>query len=408
MIVRRDGVRVAAVLAAVVLALLSVRSMAIDYFESAAPGALVRFFPDTTPGIIARTSTEGLLRGPVYQRDEGVWALREALRQEPLSSTPLVLLGMVRARSGDFTGGDQLVQRGLGIDPRDRDGHLWLLYRGLSTANHVRAAIEAIRLMELLPERNEALAGIVIQQAADPAARRAIRQAGMSPLSRATIMEAALKSKLPTAALVEMVPDSELAPGAAQANGIRPLRLRMEQDQDYAGLLRLWQRTLPSPAPEPPDSLYDGSFRGLPGGPPFNWTLSGNSNGSAERADLAGAPAPTGLVVTQSGFNGGTYAEQLMLLRPGAYRLELDALSETDDGGASQPIHVLILCAVTGAALGDLAVPPRSAWQRVAYRFIVPAGQCAAQKIRIAGRPQNDSENGRLSLTRMAVVRDGQ
>jgi hypothetical protein len=314
---------------------------------------------------------------------------------------------MARAREGDFAGADRLVQRGLSVDPRNRNGHLWRLYRNLETANRPRAATEAIRLMELLPERVEALSGVLVDLAKDRGARLAIRQGSMSPLSRSTLMEAALKSTLPTSALVEMVPDSVIAPGAVQASGIRPLRLRMERDQDYAGLLKLWQRTLPSPAPEPPDGLYDGSFRGLPGGAPFNWSLSGTSNGSAERTDLSGAPAPTGLVVSQSGFTGGTYAEQLMLLRPGAYRLELDALSELDEGGISQPIHILIVCAVTGAGIGDLAVAPKPSWQHVVYRFAVPAGQCAAQKIRIAGKPQNESDSGRLSLTRMTLVKDG-
>lgn len=408
MIGRRVGVRVAAVLGAIVLGVLSVRSMAVDYLSRTSPASVARLFPNSEAAVLQRTPMEGILRGPASELDGQVRALRGVIAEEPLSADPLVLLGMARARAGDFAGADALVRRGLSVDPRNRNAHLWMLYRHLGTGNRARAAVEAIRLMELQPDRRDALVPILVDLAKDSGARMAIRKANMSPLSRSTLMEAAMASKLPTSALAEMVPDAMIGPGVAQANGYRQLRLRMEEDRNYAGLLALWRRTLPGPAPEPPDGLYDGSFRGLPGGPPFNWTLNSMASGSAERSDLSGAPAPTGLVVTQSGLTGGVYAQQLMLLRPGAYRLEVDALSEPDEGSDSQPIHVILLCSISGSAVGDWVVPAKPSWQRVAYRFTIPAAQCPAQRVQIVGRPQSEGNNGRLSLTRMAIVRDGQ
>ena len=86
-----------------------------------------------------------------------------------------------------------------------------------------------------------------------------------------------------------------------------------------ARALRLWREFAGLPAGPDHKAVHDGRFQGLPGAAPFNWSINSGSAGVAERI-----PAPA-LQVEFYGRETIELARQLMVLRPGRYRLEFRA-----------------------------------------------------------------------------------
>jgi hypothetical protein len=262
-------------------------------------------------------------------------------------------------------------------------------------------------LIELSPSDPKPMIRLLVGVLGDPAARKAIRETAMGIDKRTMLMEAAVDAQLPGSTLEQIVPDTAFASGAPEASGLRELRGRMEAEGDYAGLWRLWNRRLGRPASEQSEIPYDGRFRGLPGGPPFNWTLVEAPDGGARRADFTDSPATTGLSVSQSGYVGGIYARQMLLLRPGPYRLQLDALTDWDNSNAEPPFQILLRCSRSGAGLGTLPIPYHKGWRPVTFVFVVPPVGCVAQDILVSARSQEDANPVRLDLTRVAITRVG-
>jgi hypothetical protein len=146
--------------------------------------------------------------------------------------------------------------------------------------------------------------------------------------------------------------------------------------------------------------LYDGGFAGLPGPPPFNWDLAGGAPGAAERS------AGHALQVDYYGRDNGNLASQLLMLRPGRYRLSFRASG--DASGESSRLIWTITCDPGQGSLLQLPVTGvKSAPRSFAGAFIVPAGGCPAQWLRLSGISGDVSGAQSATISGMSIQGEG-
>ena len=155
-----------------------------------------------------------------------------------------------------------------------------------------------------------------------------------------------------------------------------------------------WQR-LAHVRPSADQLIYDAGFTDSAAPPPFNWTLASSTVGLAERQ-------PGGrLHLLYYGQDDGALATQLLILKPGRYRLSLRVSGDLAHG---RSLTVAVSCARDNARL--LTVPLAAA--TAGGSFDVPAS-CPAQNLTIAGSAadlpqQADVTVSALSLTREALA----
>jgi hypothetical protein len=138
--------------------------------------------------------------------------------------------------------------------------------------------------------------------------------------------------------------------------------------------------------------IYDAGFRDRIAPPPFNWSLSSSTIGLAERQ--------TGgrLHLLYYGQEDGVLASQLLVLKPGRYRLSLKASGDLVHG---RSVTLAVSCLPANAAL--LAVP--LATSIAGGSFEVPAG-CTAQTLRIAGSASDLPQQADVTISALSLVRE--
>ena len=176
----------------------------------------------------------------------------------------------------------------------------------------------------------------------------------------------------------------------------------MAQAGDYRAARAIWLRLLPREQLGAVPLLYDGGFTGAPGAPPFNWRLRQGGPVVVELAATSdGAPAlhlqyPLGL---RRGF-----AEQLIVLEPGAYRLTGRTSVEAGDAPA-QLVWALSCADGDETPLGEVPVSGRDGgWRAFSLAFDVPAG-CQAQRLRLSALPQDGFSTVEAWFGGMAIER---
>jgi len=116
--------------------------------------------------------------------------------------------------------------------------------------------------------------------------------------------------------------------------------------------------------------VYDLGFSEPKAPPPFNWTLTSSSLGLAERQ-------PGGrLHVLYYGQDNGTLARQLLVLKPGRYRLRMRTVGDT---GSPPVLSWTVTCADTSAVLLNAPLAPR-----INASFVVPS-DCGGQQLELRG-----------------------
>ncbi|HVR89980.1 MAG TPA: hypothetical protein VHG29_02655 [Novosphingobium sp.] len=163
---------------------------------------------------------------------------------------------------------------------------------------------------------------------------------------------------------------------------------------EFGAARALWRARLAKPST---GLVHSPDFIDTRAPPPFNWDLTINEIGAAER-DIGG-----GLLVDYYGRLAGVLASQLLTLAPGQYVAVLDYRSTS---GAPGNLALELRCA-TGDVL--LAARPLDGKIEVAQTirlgFAVPSGACPAQALRLVGRLGEVQEAQRIDVRRLDVVR---
>jgi hypothetical protein len=341
------------------------------------PFAAAAFAPDHPQVKMDRAMAEITLAGGRVS-DPSEQAAVAALRHSTLAAEPFFLEGLRALAAGNPVRGEALLTEARHRNPRLRLARLLLTDRYLKTGRPELAGTEIAALARLMPDISDMLAPALAKMAHDPGSAASLaRILDRDPgLHRAVLGQLSTEGVGPE--LILRVADARLRHPAAADSAWQSLLLgRLVDAGDLGGAYRLWTRFAGA---QPSDSkgLYDGRFAGLPGPTPFNWQLADGAEGVAERA--SGAK----LQVDYYGRADATLARQLLMLRPGVYRLQFEV------GGAARgegsQIAWTLSCISKPPLLNFPLKGVASAPRRLAVQFTIPAG-CPGQWLALIGRP---------------------
>jgi hypothetical protein len=340
------------------------------------PFLAARIAPDHPRVQISLAMIYFFLRGGDVPEDRRQAAL-QALKRAPLADEPYLIAGVAALAKGQTAQGDRLLEEARRRNPRLRMAHLLLLDRYLLEHRVKDAVVEMKALGNLVAGASELLTPELARMAQDPTTAPQ-----MLPLLRAqpVLHEAVLENLVGSGADEAVV--LNVAGPAARSGGTEPwkaaLLSRLVSRDQLEQAWDLWKRFAGVSGDAAGKGLYDSDFAGRPGSPPFNWDLSSSGPGVAERS------RGHALQVDYYGRDNGNLASQLLMLRPGRYRLSFRATG--DASGEGSRLVWTIVCNKGDASLLRLPIGGVTSDNKgFAGVFTVPANGCPAQWLRLVG-----------------------
>ena len=317
---------------------------------------------------------------PPETRDD---LLRIAARA-PLSPDPFLIEGAIAETEGRSEAAERLLLAARNRDPRSRATRYLLAERFFRTGRVTDALIEMQALASIQQGSGKSLGPALAAYARTPGAVPQLK----AFLRKYPRVEAAVLSALAAdAANVDLIlalanvdePDPDWR---------GPLIVSLARSGQYARAHALWVRLTGGRAT---DGLFNASFQKLAPPPPFNWAFPETREGMAE-PDGQG-----GLQILYYGRADALLARQLLLLRPGRYRLTM-----TIDGtrGEAGSVGWLIRCASEKQSLARLPLRDGEA----AVTFVIPAG-CDAQWLELHGAAGDLPATSELTIRDLALTR---
>ena len=307
---------------------------------------------------------------------------RRALLASPLEAKALRILGIVAVRTHNEAQATRLMTLTAARTQRDPIPHLWLFQREVARGDWGPAMSEADTLMRK-PPANYDVPSIVIAAARQPAARQALadRMRLRPPWGDSLVTQMVRRDPNTAFDLLSLLAQNGSPPTDAQVGA---LMRQMLSDGAVLNAYLAWTVLLPRSALERLGDVYDPEFEGLPGAPPFNWTLGSGGDFGAQLA-----PGPNGagsaLYIHYSAKKPAVLASQILLLPPGRYQLVartyLEQSDRSDDLGWS-------LACYGGPPLAQIAAPGDGlVWSEASATLEVPANGCDAQSLVLTGHP---------------------
>lgn len=323
---------------------------------------------------------------------------RRALPGSPLAFEPFFGVAAAAFREKTAVGGAQdaaLLQEALRRNPRSREARLLLLRHALGTGK-LSAAIDHIAVLNRLTPgaSDQLMAGLGGAIRSPRQVDEAVDALKPHPeLYRPFLRGFKLAKQPPELAirLVSRLPEPVLGDPEVRKMAIE----EMVEAKAFAEARALWGKGLGKPG----QLVHSPDFSDTKAPPPFNWALTENETGVAER-DRGG-----GLLVDYYGRAPGLLVSQLLTLAPGSYTARLDYSTEA---GIAAATVLQVSCAGTPAALAQLPLDAKVGASRTAsLTFTVPVEGCKGQVLGIAGRVQESRDPQTLLVRRLDAVRGG-
>lgn len=334
-------------------------------------------------------ANEGRLDQADYRR------LGEAMARAPLAGEPLFFFGMKALGEDDLAAAERLLVEARARDPRNAYPRIALMALYIRTGRVREGSRELATVARLEPRGSQLLVPQLIRLTRSAEAREALVEAvGDQPIM-ADVLTALAAEETDPAVLVSLSRRQPPRPDGGFAEWQRRLLARLVEAGDVARAFELWRGFVGG---ERGALLYDAEFRGRPGPPPFNWELVADDVGAAERG------RDGGLDLEYFGRRSGPLARQLLLLRPGRYRVAFQV--EGNATGQGSRIELKIACR-GGASL--LALPFRGVTQtvrRAEADFTVPGG-CEGQWFSFAGEAAEFPNTQRARVTNLSLTPAG-
>jgi hypothetical protein len=323
-------------------------------------------------------------------------ATRNAMARAPLADEPFLIEALEALVRRDNARAERLLIEARSRNPRARTPRLILLDRYMRSGRASEAAEEIAVLNRLIPAASNLLVPELAKFARNASTRPALTQALRS--------DPRLAGRVLTH-LASTGADPELVTGLAAAvpghvNDDRPwqdaLVASLVSAGDIDGAGTIWSGL---PGVRRHEGLvYDPRFEGWPGPPPFNWKLTHDKGGVAERGQGGG------LQVEFYGREPASLASQLIRLPPGSYRLA--ARVEGDASGERARLVWRIVCGgkteIASLPLRNVTYAPRV----VAADFTVPGG-CGVQTLRLDGVASEFPEAQSVTVSEIAIRKAG-
>lgn len=393
--------RVALVLAAMALAWLAIRSAAQLTLGFAAPAAALSFAPPDGASLanvaLARVTAAG---GAVDAESRRLY--RAALERQPLSATALALAGLDANATGDTRRARLLMEAAQHRDPRVVLPRIWLFNDYMQSRDLAAALDEVGPLSALQSNARGAVSEVLTAMAMTAEGRAALRaKLATNPFWRSGFFQAVVQNPSAQfgvlALLVSIPPNSD--PALARAEQMAVFGTLVSRNQG-ARAYQAWHQSIPPAYAARAGAVYDGSFAGWPGAPPFNWALGSDGNGRAERVSAPGMPGGTALSVRFTANSAMVLASQMIRLAPGTHRLQVIARRPGTEANAGR-LAVTATCQASQLAslpLDDIGEQPR----RLMAGFTV-SPTCDLVTLQIVGTPGESVGGAVAELTGIAV-----
>ncbi|WP_157123697.1 hypothetical protein [Allosphingosinicella indica] len=307
-------------------------------------------------------------------------ALGAAFVNEPLAGDPFLYRARQRVEAGDRAGAIGLLEEARRRSPRSRPVRMMLIEQYLRAENIAAATVEIGVLSKLTPVARDHLSRAVSQLMLDKEVRPAVvRALAADPIYDSILAELA-RTGADADLIVDLARQQVQSDQPREGRGIWRIALidRLVDERQYRKARQLWGTFFNVPDDAGGNAVYDGRFAGRPGSRPFNWQLTTNQTGAAERSRRGG------LDVDYFGRTSGPLARQLLLLSPGQYRLTFRA-----DGNANAQGSRLVwqvMCDGASSTLSETVLDRVEAAPRAfAANFTVPAQNCVAQWLSLEG-----------------------
>lgn len=317
--------------------------------------------------------------------------LRKSARAAPLAAQPF----LVRGVEAQLAGNGELARAAFIAaerrDPRGLAAHYFLAEQDLRSGDVAHGLNELGVLARLAPNGPLAVAPYLAKFARDRRHWPALRALFKREPAVADFALANLTADPANAATIVAL--SEPAKAGTTSAWLAPLLDSMTAAGDYAKARALWATSAKVGAAGG-DSLFDPAFSDPGPPPPFNWALTSSSVGLAERRRGGSLHA------IFYGQQDGALARQLLVLRPGKYRV---AMRVAGDPARIAALKWSVTCAKAQAPVASvsLAVAARQAWT-----FAVPAS-CPAQWFELAGEADDVAQQADVTISALRMVRIG-
>ena len=367
-------------------ALIAAKALQLGLAAAGDPAQVLRWDHGNPRAVLAlaRTPAEGsdgadALRKAGLDSDQ----VRAALARTPLDGRlQRVLAELAGIGSAD---GQHYLQHALRLRPTDLRTRAWLADSARAAGDLTGAAQHVDAILRLAPQRAPQLFPLLHEWLRSDAGRTAVAGvlAAAPPWRRGFLQSAPpQREDLPGLARLLLALRGGAEPVTPADGAVVVDRLLAVGDYPRAWLL--WLALQPTAERSGP-LLRNGDFERPPGGG-FDWTLR---RGNGAGATVAAAPGrdSQALRVRPDGrpLNDGAVASQIVLLAPGAYRLE--GLAYSDGAQALPESEWTVGCLAPRAQrLGAAAVRPGVSWNRFALDFRVPERDCTAQRLQLTLR----------------------
>lgn len=292
--------------------------------------------------------------------------IRDASVKAPLSAEPFVVRGVEARMSGDQHLAMRAFSAAVRRDSRSIPARYFLAEQYLQAGDAFRGLRQIAFLSRMVPSGVDNLSPYIAPLAKDPRMRGQILSLFHSDpqIEQATL--SALATDPANADLIMQL----AGPAARPPQWTARLLEGLIEGGEITKARSIWAG-LSHVVLAPDDLVFDRQFSlaGPPG--PFNWTLTSSAIGLAERQ--GGGK----LHILFYGRESGELASQLLVLKPGPYRL---AMRLSGDVAHARSLSWTVTCAQSEAVL--LSVPLAS--RALAGRFDVPAS-CKAQYLKLVG-----------------------
>jgi hypothetical protein len=377
----------------------AVRAAAVSAFGRDNPFAAAAVAPGDPRTALRLAMAEFQARNGRIQPETERRALA-ALDSSTLADEPFLLSAVSAAAAHDDRRAEALLTESRRRNPRSRFTRLLLLDMYLRHGRSEQAGEELAALSRLIPEASGALVPELSRLARDPKTRpglaRMLRQnPGIRDATLANLAARDGDADLVIALAAEAGSGGDPAhPPEWQGVLLDKLINAGQIDRAY----RLWQSAAHVSGDPATKGLYDAAFAGAPGGPPFNWQLTSDSEGVAERGR-------SGLQIDYYGRAPRTLARQLLILKPGTYRLQMKGEGAAKGDGTR--LSWSVTCVEAKAPLVQLPLTDiGSAPRTLAASFTVPTG-CRAEWLRLDGAPGDVSAEQAATISNLQIAPAG-
>jgi hypothetical protein len=332
-----------------------------------------------------------------------VGRLRRALLDAPLAPDPFYAAAVVRVRRGDRAGAIPLLEQARRREPRWVAPRLLLAQQYLLTGHAAVAVGEIAGLTRLGTSVGDQLLDALVPLSKDPTTRPAvIASLRRDPSLRQSFIAHVVRHGGDASLLFKSLVST---PDARSASDDQAAVVNMLAGSgDFQRAYLAWINFLPEKALSGIAFVYDGDFAGLPGPPPFNWKLYADGSGDAELTRKSRLPQGTALEANYFSEQPATLAEQTIVLEPGSYVFSYSVTGSRDgDLGGTLGWSLRCLDKQARELLRSSLLPSRPT--RVDVRFVVPAADCAAQKLALVGTSGDVAATIRAEYSGLTVTR---